>query len=141
MKRLFTIIIMICLATSSIACSNTEMEVYTEISEEYEAIDKEVEAILNSVDSPEMQYVVNIYKELRGAAIVKDEALDISEYTDVDTINDSEGRILCHIITDRNTSSIYVVLPLIDKTLILDGSIVEKQLYSLIEKGTGIKIK
>lgn len=141
MKQLFATLLILMLSFNIVACTSEELEVYNEINQNNEELNNQLDAILNSVDDPAMKEVVKLFKELSGIVKIDDKAYNPDNYDNVDDIIDADGRVLCYIITDKNTSSIYASLPLIDKTLILDGSIVENQLYSLIEKATGIKIK
>ena len=141
MKKLIILLLSLVMSLAVVACTSDEMEVYDEVTQTTDELNKQLDAILNSVDDPAMAEVVKLFKELSGVVKVEDRAYDASQYDNVDDIVDADGRVLCYIITDKSTSSIYASLPLIDKTLILDGSVVENQLYNLIEKGTGIKIR
>ena len=141
LKKLIILLLSLVMSLTVVACTADEMEVYDDVTQTTDELNKQLDAILNSVDDPAMVEVVKLFKELSGVVKVEDRAYDASQYDNVDDIVDADGRILCYIITDKSTSSIYASLPLIDKTLILDGSVVENQLYNLIEKGTGIKIR
>lgn len=136
--KLAVLILALSLGSGLVACNKVEEQITSEL----ETVDREVEAILGSSDLPEHKLMLSLYNDLRKMGRLEDKVYDISKYPekDVTTFRDSNANILCHMVIDKEESSVYVVVPDISKTIILDGSIVEDTLYELIEMGTGLSI-